>query len=300
MGVKAIAKAALNTLTDSRFRYYYRQRRIENIERREQWAQRLSKTLPPAAQPATAEAERLGTDGILPLPGLITAEQVADMRAHFEAGRCSDPYRPALGSFRAPGGAPAETHVAYFDNETVAAAPHALSITNDTRILSAVGAVLGAQPTISYMAAWWSLPGRGGAEHAELFHRDYDDLRFVKLFVYLTDVDADSGPHAFIRGSHRTPKLMERRRFSTDEVGANYPPEDHLELSGPAGTAFLENTFGLHRGIPPRSRPRLIFQALYSLAPYIGGPRKPVDSAIARAGAASLDPYINRIYYQFA
>ena len=36
------------------------------------------------------------------------------------------------------------------------------------------------------------------------FHRDRDDFRQVKLFVYLSDVDINSHPHEFISESHLT------------------------------------------------------------------------------------------------
>ena len=33
----------------------------------------------------------------------------------------------------------------------------------------------------------------GTPRHAENFHRDVDDLKFIKLFVYLTDVGDENG-----------------------------------------------------------------------------------------------------------
>lgn len=296
MAIGAVVKAAWSAAIDPRYRYYYRQRRLEDLAARDAWARRLARTLPPSDLPASVGAETLERDGILPLDRLLGDGEVGEMRAYFETHQASDPYRPELGAFDAPERAPAATHVAYFTNEAVLGAPHALKAANDPRVLAAVGAVLGAKPTISYMAAWWSLPGRGEAEHAELYHRDYDDLRFVKLFLYLTDVDAASGPHCFVRGSHKADRLIARSRFTDAEVAANFPPEDRLTLEGKAGTAFLENTFGLHRGVPPAEKPRLIFQTLYSLRPYIGGPRRPVRSVPRTHQGVLLDPYINRTY----
>ena len=296
MAIWPALKAVYNAATDERYRYYYRQRRVENQTSRDRWAQRLVRTLPHSGGEPVAEAEVLARDGIAHLPPLLTPEQLTEMRDYFSTRRCADPYRAHLGEFVAPGNAPAETHVAFFSNELAANAPHALRIANDPRILSAVEHVLGAKPTIGYMTAWWSLPHRGEAEHAELYHRDYDDLRFIKLFVYLTDVDAESGPHAFVRGSHRSDQMLERVRFSEDDVAAVFPEEDRLSLTGFAGSAFLENTFGLHRGVPPRSKPRLIFQVMYTLRPYIAGPRRPVRTVAAAHEGLMLDPYINRAY----
>jgi hypothetical protein len=296
MGIWPVVKAAFEVVRDPRHRYYYRQRRVENIEARERWAARVAQRLPVFSGEASDLAGPLQRDGIAHLPQLLSSDQVRAMRTYFEGQRSSDPYRPRLGSFIAPKDAPKETHVAFFSNEVAVEAPFGLKVANDSRVLSAVSAALGAKPTISYMTAWWSLPGHGEAEQAELFHRDYDDLRFVKLFLYLTDVDERSGPHAFVRGSHRNSKLLPRLRYAEEEVGREYPAEDHLRMEGKAGTAFLENTFGLHRGIPPVSKPRLIFQVLYSLRPFIGGPRRPLRTVSRVHEGTALDPYINRSY----
>src|SRR5690606_8644383 len=95
-----------------------------------------------------------------------------------------------------------ETHVGHFDDRTILHAPHVLRIANDPEIISAVSGALGARPIISSLIAWWSIPHAGQAREAELFHRDVDDWRFIKLFVYLTDVDAGAGPHVYVPGSH--------------------------------------------------------------------------------------------------
>ena len=45
------------------------------------------------------------------------------------------------------------------------------------------------------------------AERMRGFHRDRDCFSFVKLFTYLNDVDADAGPHEFIKLSHSAEAL---------------------------------------------------------------------------------------------
>jgi hypothetical protein len=96
----------------------------------------------------------------------------------------------------------------------------------------------------------------------------------VKLFVYLTDVGPGNGPHVYVRGSHRDRPLALRadRRFTDDEVLAHYPPEAHVSVEAPAGTVFMADTLGLHRGTPPIDGNRLVFQLEYATglfgAPY--------------------------------
>ena len=70
-------------------------------------------------------------------------------------------------------------------------------------------------------------------------------------------------------------------------------------FEGVRGTAFLEDTFGLHRGLPPRSRNRLVLQVVYSLGTLPYGPRLPYDAdQLGRDALAHSmrDPYVNRVY----
>ncbi|QUM71325.1 phytanoyl-CoA dioxygenase family protein [Sphingopyxis granuli] len=291
---------ASKAIVDSRYRFMYRQRRIEDLAERQRRARDVAAARADHRLADDPLAGKLEADGIAPLPSLLSGEQIAEMRLYFTDRQATDPYRPTLGGFAAPSSVPDGTHVAFFPHATVAAVPHGLALANHPLVLSAVADYLGCKPTIAYMTAWWSMVADGTAQEAENFHRDYDDYKFVKLFVYLSDVDLQSGPHIFIRGSHVSEKLIERRRFDDDLVAANFPDQDdHLTLIGPAGTMFLETTFGLHRGFPPVAQNRLIFQVLYTLHPYYGGPAQPILTAGDISGIDGLDPYINRIYCRF-
>jgi Phytanoyl-CoA dioxygenase (PhyH) len=289
----------LKLLTDKRYMQFYSQRRIRNIPSRERMADRLAARLPSykVDGETSGAASTLKDRGYLFLDDLISTDQLHAMRAFFSNNVCADPYRSHLGQFIAPGAAPPETHVAFFTNETIIRAPHALEIANNPKVLSIVSGFLGAKPTISYMTAWWSMPHQDGkAEEAELFHRDVDDIRFVKLFCYLTDVDDVSGPHMFVPGSQNINKLTEIRRYEDGEIMGAFGADSLSKFTGEAGTAFLENTFGFHRGVPPSHKPRLLFQVLYTLRNSIYGPSKPVAQMGAGGIPNGLDPFINRVY----
>ena len=164
-------------------------------------------------------------------------------------------------------------------------------------MLSIVSGFLGAKPTISLITAWWSMPHKDGkAEEAELFHRDVDDIRFVKLFCYLTDVDEVSGPHVFVPGSQNVDRLTKIRRYQDREILDAFGEKSLITFTGKAGTAFLENTYGFHRGVPPTQKPRLLFQVLYSLRNSIYGPDQPVGRIGVDGVPADIDPFINRVY----
>jgi hypothetical protein len=289
----------LKILTDTRYRQFYAQRQIVSVPSREQKANSLARRLPAfkAANDASAQTAMLKDRGYLFLDNLVSPDRLQAMRTFFSENACADPYRPALGEFIAPDRAPPETHVAFFSNETVIRAPHVLEIANDPRVLSIVSGFLGAKPTISLLTAWWSMPHKDGKpEEAEQFHRDVDDIRFVKLFCYLTDVDEVSGPHMFVPGSQNIDRLTKIRRYEDREIVDAFGENSLSMFTGKAGTAFLENTYGFHRGVPPTKKPRLLFQVLYSLRNSIYGPDKPVARISADGIPAGIDPFINRVY----
>ena len=173
-----------------------------------------------------------------------------------------------------------------------------LELANSPLVLDAVTRVLGARPTIGWFESWWTLgehyePGR--AHYDDVYHRDVDDLRFVKLFAYLTDTGVTNGAHSFVRGSHRNAALTRRGPITDEEVQAAFPPEDIMTITGKAGTVFLENTWGIHRPLMATEGRRQIFSALYGLTSWV--PRGKNQTA-AGTLPPGLDPYVNRVLFR--
>ena len=299
--LKRRASDVYHAVTDERHRAFNAQRKIVDLAQRTEAARRAAERLPRAAAPLPESDEqalaRLDADGWLPLPGLIQPEWVGEIKAYLAGRLARDPYRPELGRFRAPDEVPPQTHVSHFNNADIVRAPHLMAIANDARVLALVEAWMGVKPTLAALRVWWSTPtATGEPEHAELFHRDVDDLQFIKLFVYLTDVGEDTGPHIFVEGSQRIDKLTRIARYTDEQVAEAFGEDAIRRFTGPAGTAFLENTYGMHRGLPPRAGPRLIFQPLYAQRPLIFGPKRPVISASELS--LKVDPYVNRVFVE--
>lgn len=291
---KILRKARL--ATSLHYWGFMAQRRVRHPVKREKFARWLANRRPRSSQrPSHNEAgstnalvQDMTRQGYHMLSGLVEPQQVAEMRAYFSERKARDPYRPTYDEFLPLTEARPETHVAFFDPKTVLNAPHAIALANHPVLLAGVEALLGCKPSIGYVAAWWSLPGDGTAEHAELFHRDVDDWAFYKFFLYLTDVDDRSGPHMYVPGSHAHTSHLDIRRYSEAEAHQLGP---EIRFTGAAGTCFLENTYGMHRGLPPRDRPRLIFQVTYCLVGLPYAPPAPVAAL-----PPGYDPFVNRFY----
>lgn len=133
----------------------------------------------------------------------------------------------------------------------------------DPSFLHVAQLYLGCEPVQDLVAMWWSAPGEGpSSAAAQQFHFDLDRLRFVKLFIYLTDVDDRGGPHEFVAGSHEglPRRFRADRRFTDAEVLEYFGQGKIATIGGERGTMFFADTVGLHRGSPVLSGHRLMFQ----------------------------------------
>jgi hypothetical protein len=293
-------------MSDSRWLPFYFQRRFLAPATRDRLADLVAARLRPAAvamsgQPALdARLKDLQVAGITHFGQLLSAEQTEDLRRYFLSRPVHDPYRGDGHTFLPDSDSKhPDSHIAHHDARDVLLAPHLFDLINRPDILEIVSRFLGCKPTLGYLAAWWSYPTGLGAQQAEHFHRDVDDWRFVKLFIYLTDVGPDNGPHIYVSHSAVSPAMREIRRFNNQEVVDCFGSESILSLTGRAGDSFLENTFGVHKGQPVSSGRRLIFQAVYSMSALPYGPKVPVATLgeLARiASGAQIDGWINRFY----
>jgi hypothetical protein len=289
--------------TDWRWALFYLQRPVRSRSKRDAAARVVAGLRPQPIATPDAATQRLAADldqeGQALLGSVLTAEQCAQTREHLLGRPVADVYRTDVAPWLPLGdGRHPHSHIGYHDHADVVRAPNLLALANRPEILAIVEAFLGCRPTISYMAAWWSYVTGIAAQQAENFHRDVDDWRFVKLFVYLTDVDDTKGPHVYVRKSANASTAGALRRYTDEEIRAEYPAEDLVFMTGNAGSAFLENTYGIHKGQPVSEGTRLIFQAVYSVSVLPYGPKRPV---IGRAEAqatsdVALDPFVNRVY----
>jgi len=260
----------------------------------------VASTRPAAALADSAQSPALTAElranGVALLPGFITPAVIQRIYAHLEGASLKERFPPCRGNFTLEN-VPTNVHVAEYDTAYIARCPDVVAIANHPLLLDTAARYLGCKPTISNLSIWWSLPADGTAQEAENYHRDVDEWRFVKFFLYLSDCDESAGPHCFVRGSHRSGRFLRIRRISDAEVGRVFAPEDQLRLTGAAGDAFLEDTFGLHKGQPPTGRRRLLLQVEYSINPIAVYQYRP--ETIVPAGLR-IDGYVNRLYFQSA
>jgi hypothetical protein len=125
------------------------------------------------------------------------------------------------------------------------------------------------QPVImDEVAFWWTTTKKAEDAdlNAQLFHQDRDRLAFLKFFMYVTDVTPETGPHVYLRGSHRDIpwSLRNDGRMTDDAVRAAGLWHNVTELTGGAGTLMAVDTIGLHKGKTPIASDRLAIENEFS------------------------------------
>jgi hypothetical protein len=139
----------------------------------------------------------------------------------------------------------------------------------DFGIREIVGKYLGCEPVLDGVWAWLSYPTKTACSaSAQLYHFDLDRIRWLKIFVYLNDVGMDNGPHAFVEGTHNDSGRFasHQGRFNDHEVFEYYPKENEVFLTGNAGSVFIEDTLGIHKGCPLQKGERVLLEFQLSVS----------------------------------
>jgi hypothetical protein len=143
----------------------------------------------------------------------------------------------------------------------------------EEKVLEIVSAYLEMYPKFYYYALNVALPVGKGEEavQSQRWHRDPEDKKMCKMFLYLNDVDEETGPFIYVRGSQDGGKW--RNLYPQKPPHGVYPPEGEIEKiipaeeikisTAPAGTIIFCDTSGLHKGGYATAKERTMFTAGY-------------------------------------
>jgi Phytanoyl-CoA dioxygenase (PhyH) len=190
------------------------------------------------------------------------------------------------------------------DQSALLACPDIAALATDPNIIAIAQRFLGAPPVHTQVNAWWSVRHSEEHEHASVaaqkFHQDRDYIKFVKVFIYLTDVGEANGPHQFIAGSNTDyaqvsgQKYRSSKRREDAELLAKYGRERLRVFTAPRGTVLFEDTSGFHKGTPVASGHRMLLQLEYVSTLY-GSP----PLALSGEALQNIDPAVRGQYPRF-
>ena len=161
--------------------------------------------------------------------------------------------------------------------------------------------------------------------YSQQWHRDYNDYKLVKIFLYLNDVE-ENGPFEYLVGSHGRGPLSRKFNVIGEDGYRAYAPNDEMEklvadlpyfelsrvpegertgsaapwdgkaarllCTGPAGSLIVADTFGLHRGGYVRSGHRDLIMTTFSTNSNVHKPHFKVTPEFARG----LSPFMRMVF----
>jgi hypothetical protein len=134
------------------------------------------------------------------------------------------------------------------------------------------------KPCLSAVCMWWSpvierkisIEFEKSNRSAQMFHFDLDRIKWLKLFIYLTDADEEGGAHEYVATSHQVnnkPKELRDlgyERIPDELIKKHYTHSLIKKVCGKKGTIFIADTSCYHRGSPPKNNDRLMLVVEFS------------------------------------
>ncbi len=140
-------------------------------------------------------------------------------------------------------------------------------------LLGVINAYMGMYAELRGLEFWYTLAWpHQRATASQLWHRDFEDMDLIKVFLYLSDVDGESGPFSFVRGTHRghlrwrDPQSVVPSgtiRADDERMAAMVPPRRWFVGTGQAGTMIMAATKGYHKGGFAITRDRRLVKMTY-------------------------------------
>jgi len=195
-----------------------------------------------------ALSSELETNGIVVLPNLLNSEQLGGMQRAFEARLRRMRWNNFDGYRKTERFRHMIEDLLLLDQGFLDLALHPL-------VKELLNRYLGFDYELTEAKGWKSLPTRRDFHgwHGDAWYDQTNETKIhreIKLAMYLTDVR--TGAFNFIKGSHRKhhPRSVKNHEVEKFETAC------FTELTGPAGTAFLFDTSGIHRQGVPMLEPR--------------------------------------------
>ncbi|MGA9416548.1 MAG: hypothetical protein WBV60_17820 [Terriglobales bacterium] len=160
-------------------------------------------------------------------------------------------------------------------------------------ILDVVNSYLGMWSKLIYFDLWHTLPLQTETRIlSQRWHRDPEDRRKIRIFLYFSEVDTNAGAMEYLAGSQFGGPYEHVFEWK-DPLGIPYPPDGEVErqipmsqqviLKGSPGTLIFCDTAGFHRGGTAKTKPRILATSAFVTPASLHRRRYEIDAAIRDA-----------------
>tara|TARA_B100000287_G_C20508554_1_gene732099 strand:- start:94 stop:969 length:876 start_codon:yes stop_codon:yes gene_type:complete len=107
-----------------------------------------------------------------------------------------------------------------------------------------------------------------------MYHRDFNSIKFIKFFTYLNDVSTTGGPFTYVEGSNSKlpPNWQFRHRWSDEQIEELYGKDSIKPLTANYGDLIVGTTNGFHKGALLEKGERLMLTLNYTTHVELGDP----------------------------
>lgn len=157
-----------------------------------------------------------------------------------------------------------------------------LKITLEKKVMDIANSYMEMWTKLKYYDLAMTLPVPAGASavQSQRWHRDPQEKKIFKMFIYLNDVGDDAGPFYHVLESNHDgkygnlfpQKTPEGIYITEEEINKSIPPENIKKMTGKAGTVIFCDTSGIHKGGYATKNERLMFTSFFTSTSYIEKP----------------------------
>jgi len=142
----------------------------------------------------------------------------------------------------------------------------------DPEVLRVVSTYIGALPLLYRINLLYSPNNEVVEQSSQFYHLDPEDVIMAKIFIFVEDVDSDTGPTTLLPAHHservRRAITYRKGRVPDEVIERIGGAENLVQATGPAGTmAFLDTCRCFHMGSRKASKPRYAIMIQYQ-TPY--------------------------------
>jgi hypothetical protein len=168
------------------------------------------------------------------------------------------------------------------------------------QVLDIVNTYMALWSKLHYIDSWYTIPLEvdRATIASQNWHRDYEDEKIVKVWLYYTDVDEGTGAMSYVPGSRLRGGPYSHLWRDRDQVyppphefEAIIPPSEWIHCIGTRGTMIFCDTTGFHRGGYATKGSRLFSTWTYLTPASRVATRFSIDRTRGRAPSSSAGRY---------